>query len=169
MAKKLKLISQQKGWLLGKNDRNEYAYLQPFQWDCGWYWGGGYIEWYRQNRSWGAHTHFSGLSKTERYDGSKQVWVREDHNIFDGFKKHIPVRAITDAQLWRLCDLMVQFYALKEAAEVYQHGGHMTSQGRTEAEIDKGMAAKINLHIELDIIPEVKKIFEPVAEVKKAA
>lgn len=166
MAKKL--ISRHPGWLLGKNGQNEYVYLEQFKWDCGWYWAVGYLTWYRRNQTWGAHTHFNGLAKVEKYNIEKNVWEREDHNLYDGFKKNIPVMMISDKQLWRLCDLMIQFYALREAAEVYQYGGHMTSDGRTEAEFDKEMAAKINKHIETVIIPEVKKVFEPVVEAKEA-
>lgn len=167
MAKKL--ISRHKGWLLGKNKRNEYCYLEPFSWDCGWYWGGGYLEWYRQNRSWGAHTHFDGLAKFEHYDSEKGVWIKEEFNLYDGFKKHIPIPAITDKQIWRLCDLMIQFYAFKQAAACFLHGGHMTSDGRTDAEIDKETADMMNAHIKNVIIPEVKKVFELVAVVKEAA
>ena len=54
---------------------------------------------------------------------------------------------------------MKQFYAYREAAECFTHGGNYTSDGATEAEIDTDMAAKINKHIKDVIIPEVRGLF----------
>lgn len=133
-------------YFLGKNKDGERYYMEDFSWDCGWYWAGGYIKIYGEYcKNWNTHTHFDNF-------GDNSL------NLFDKVKKEIPELNITDDDLWRLCDLMTQFYAHKESAECFQYGGHYTSEGRTKKEINKAMADKINKHIELVIIPEVRKL-----------
>lgn len=129
-------------WLLGKNSYGENIYLRDFTWDCGWYWSGGYLG----NRN--CHYHFESYGK--------------DTNYFDGFKKDIVESNLTDKQLWRLCDLMKQFYAYKNAAECFQYGGHYTAEDRSPSEIVKDNADLINKHIETVIIPEVRNLMNSV-------
>jgi hypothetical protein len=56
--------------------------------------------------------------------------------------------------------LFKQFYVLKAAAEVFQHGGHCTSDGRNPAEINLEMAKALNKHIEGVIILEIRKALD---------
>ena len=80
-------------------------------------------------------------------------------NIFD---KGIP---ITQNQRWVVRDLFKQAYALKDAAEIYQYGGHQTTRpGITDCIKNLEMAALINKDLEtvLDkvwdfLLNEVKK------------
>lgn len=162
--------------LLGYTKKSQYGtrravYLQGFKWDCGWYWGGGYIG----NKDF--HAHFDGAfldvpdirghslgnfvtpwQKLEEYQKGSAVVITNGASIWedvgtflDDSPKHI------SENWWRIKDLFKQFYALKESAEVFQHGGHCTPKGRTDKEIDAGMAEKINLHIATVIIPEICK------------
>jgi hypothetical protein len=139
-------------------------YLEDFTWECGWYWGGGYVE--EPNRPGGAitdiraHYHFDGFGfYPDCWDGTTHI-PGARCNLYDGFRARISRTPLSEAEVWRLCDLMKQFYAYKAAAEAFQYGGHMISNGRTEAEIKPDMAAAINRHIEEVIIPEVRKLFD---------
>lgn len=89
--------------LLGRID-NEPIYLYKHRWDCGWYWGMGYIG----NRN--LHYHIESLI-TGEYEVDK---------IFQETK-------LTQTQWWIIRDLFIQAYTLKKAAEVYRYGGHQTS------------------------------------------
>lgn len=158
--------------LLGYTKRAQYGrrepvYLEGFKWDCGWYWGGGYIG----NKNF--HAHFDGAfldvpdirghvlgnfitpwqPKTENsvvVSNGCSIW--ENITTFlDDVPPHISNR------FWRIKDLYKQFYKLREAAEVFQHGGHCTSEGRNPAELNKEMAKMINDHIYAVIIPEIIK------------
>ena len=100
------------------------------------------------------------------YNIDKQVLESKSYNYFDGFKAHFSETPLTDKQLWRLCDLMKQFYALRESAEVFQYGGHYTNDDRNPLEINKEMADKINEHIKNVIIPEVRKLMDEVKQNK---
>jgi hypothetical protein len=66
---------------LGTND-GESIYLSAPRWDCGWYWGFGYLGNSR------CHYHVDGLTKREWYDFEKDCWRTEHMNLYDGFKKH---------------------------------------------------------------------------------
>jgi len=126
-------------WYIGSVDgRREYLY--DFSWDCGWYWGGGYLG--------NEHCHHH----VDSIDQGKNI------NMFDAFKKYYTNLVFTDNQLWRFCDLFIQFYAYRKAAECFHSGGHMTSQGRTDLEINKENEQMLNEHIKLVIIPEIQKL-----------
>lgn len=142
-------------FLLGSDGgRHGNVYLRDFSWDCDWYWGGGYI------KASNEHSHFNQFYKL--------YGTTEECNLYDGFKSRIIEPALLDKYIWRLCDLMRQFYAFKDAAECFQYGGHYSSFNRNPNEIDKAMAAKINEHIKNVIIPEVHKVFADNARDKEA-
>ena len=136
-----------KKWYIGTSDSGR-EYLSDFSWDCGWYWSGGYLG----NRN--LHHHFKGLN-----EGRNQ-------NMFDAFKRYFKTSVFDDNEsaLWRLCDLMKQFYSYRDAAECFLHGGHYTSEGRTDAELQPMAATVINSHIEDVIIPEVRKLMNEVSK-----
>ena len=154
---------------LGKTkDDNSSVYLEGFSWDCDWYWGGGYLG----NRSF--HTHFDGCfldSVDVRghclgnfvspwYEGrcpENSTEISNGCSVWEGLGFFLDNPQFTDNEWWRIKDLYKQFYSLREAADTFQYGGHCTSGGRNEAEINLPMAKQINDHIENVIIPEIKK------------
>ena len=112
---------------LGNTTEYGRLYLSKHSWDCGWYWGFGYIGNSR------LHMHIDSLINGE-YDVNK---------IFDGST------GITQDQWWIIRDLFRQAYALKAAAEVYQYGGHQTTKpGITDCIKNLEMAAQINKDLE---------------------
>jgi len=103
--------------LIGKRD-GKNIYLSSPSWDCGWYWGFGYLG----NND--CHYHVDGLTKHENYNFETKSFQYEFTNLFDGFKKHFGNSLIVrDSQLWKLCELFKTFYVLKETAEVLGRGG----------------------------------------------
>ena len=107
---------------IGERDGKK-IYLSAPRWDCGWYWGFGYLG--NEN----CHYPVDGLTKHESYDFDKNVWKYEFTNLYDGFKKHFGNSLIVrDSQLWKLAELFKTFYTLRETAEVLGRGGsHYTS------------------------------------------
>jgi hypothetical protein len=57
----MKTLSNYEKILLGYNN-NEPIYLSPPSWDCGWYWGFGYLG----NKN--CHYHVDGLTKIQSQD-----------------------------------------------------------------------------------------------------
>lgn len=124
---------------LGRSkEQGSAVWLYDFSYDCDWYWGGGYLG----NNN--LHYHLESYMKKGM---SFHETLKAD---FKGLDEKL--------DLWRFCDLFIQFYAYKKAAECFQYGGHQTSRGRTEAEINKTMADRINSHIKNVIIPEIYKV-----------
>jgi len=163
--------------LLGYTKRKQYGerrpvYLEGFEWSCNWYWGGGYIG----NKNF--HAHFDGAFLDtpdirghvlgnfvtpwtvagEFQNKESMVVVSNGCSVWEDittFLDDVPETIATN--WWRLKDLYKQFYTLRDAAEVFQHGGHCTGEGRTEKEINKEQADTINKHIGQVIIPEICK------------
>ena len=95
-------------YLLGIDAEGKKHYLEKASWDCGWYWGFGYIHTFT-SRDFGMCYHFDGFEKKS--------------NMYDGFKKAFTDSVLTDSELWKLCELMKTFYVLKNTAEVLGRGG----------------------------------------------
>ena len=126
------------------SSQSDIEYLRDFSWDCEWYWSGGYLG----NKN--LHHHFSGLNRNK------------NQNMYDAFNEYYTHTKLTDSQLWRLCDLLAQFYSHTKSAECFQYGGHYSSSGRNENEIKIDFAKDINTHIKEVIIPEVRKLLQNV-------
>lgn len=102
--------SKYKKVFLGVNKDKERIWLSPPSWDCGHYWGWGYIG------NDGLHYHLSSLFKTK--------------NMHDGLMEEFPIgfTSISDKDLWTFCELIRTFYHFREIAEVYNRGGsHYTT------------------------------------------
>jgi hypothetical protein len=125
--------------LLGENN-GEKIYLSPPSWDCGWYWGFGYLG----NKD--CHYHVDGLKKIETYDHKKQVWNYELVNLYEGFKRHFgKTLRVRESKLWTLAELFETFYTLKETAEVLGRGGsHLTSNPCKDIIINENEVKRIN-------------------------
>ena len=113
---------------LGNTTEYGRLYLSKHSWDCGWYWGFGYI----------------GNSRLQMHIDSLINGEYDVNKIFDGSTR------ITQDQWWIIRDLFRQAYALKAAAEVYQYGGHQTTRpGMTDRIKNLEMAARINKDLEI--------------------
>ena len=157
-------------WYLGKlKGTQERVYLEDFSWDCDLYWGGGYIG----NKD--LHCHFDSCfietpdirghplgpfvtpwTIVPEYIKSAKV-VSNGCSVWESLDFFLDDAQYTAKQWWRIKDLFKQFYKLRDAAEIFQYGGHCTSDSRNPLELNKEMADKINKHIELVIIPEIRK------------
>lgn len=147
---------------------SENVYLNGFSWDCDWYYGGGYIG----NKKFHAHFDSAFLDVPDVRGHSLgnfcQVWENEkvkkgytalknSTSIWESLDFFLDDAQYTEKEWWRIKDVFKQFYLLRDAAEVFQYGGHCTNDKRNEKEINKPMARAINKHIQDIIIPEVIK------------
>lgn len=111
---------------VGKIDTSR-IYLYKHKWDCNWYWSLGYLG--NDN----LHFHLESLLQNET-----NVNV-----IFNETK-------LSQDQWWIIRDLFIQAYALKKCAEVYQYGGHQTTEkGITDIIKNKDKADAINKDLEI--------------------
>lgn len=114
-------------YLLGKDKDGVNYWLEAPSWDCGWYWGFGYVETYTNNnhpnkaKDIESHQHFDGL------------FFNKNKNGYDAYKDFFAEITVSDKELWQLLELMKTFYCLKETAEVLGRGGsHYTANPVSE-------------------------------------
>lgn len=94
--------------LLGRIN-NENIYLSRHTWDCGWYWGFGYVG------NFNYHFHIDSLINERDYGGN---FPSTDVNkVFENPE-------FTQNQWWVIRDLFIQAYSLKETAACFRYGGH---------------------------------------------
>jgi hypothetical protein len=113
--------------LLGIND-GENIYLSDPTWDCGWYWGFGYLG----NKN--CHYHLSGLPKQYNTDMKTAL----DLHFGDTLR-------IAPSEKWLFAELVQTAYALKETAEVLGRGGsHLTTNTLCELIKNPAEVERIN-------------------------
>jgi len=129
--------------LLGRVD-GELIYLSKPSFDCGWYWGFGYLG----NRN--CHYHVDGLMD------------KHNTNLFDAFKAEFgDSLVISDVDLWVISELFMTFYTLKSTAEVLGRGGsHMTTNPLSKLIINKNEVKRINEVLLPHVFVEIYKILD---------
>ena len=132
--------------LLGKDSEGTSYYLADASWDCGWYWGYGYI----QTRD--SHQHADG----KFYDEGNEYG---DTNIFTG--GFLVEKTFNESQGWKLRELMATFYQLKHQAELVGRGGmYITSNPLQDMLKDEKQAKHINEVQIPAITAEITKILK---------
>lgn len=115
-------------------------YLTAPSWDCGWYWGFGYLG----NKD--CHYHVDGLCKNK--------------NLHDALIEHFNDDFILrKSDIWTFAELFSTFYKLKETAEVLGRGGsHYTTNPCKDIIINKEEVERINNIVLPQIFEEIYKI-----------
>lgn len=156
-------------YLLGE-DRNGIKYwLESPTWDCGWYWGFGYVETYTNNDNPGkskdiqSHSHISGFyGSQDIYDFEKQCFRKGEyiHNLHD--TPSLVSTTFTDKEGWTLTELFRTFYHLRESAELFGRGGmHTTTNPCAEILTNKEWAEHINKVLIPKITEAIINILKP--------
>ena len=122
---------------LGYNSRFGSTSLTKHSWDCGWYWGFGYLG--NKNCHW--HTNSRIHQNRNEYDFKS--------SDFTQIKTHFQTTWLTQNQWWILRDLFIQAYALKKAAECFVYGGYQTSDAKDYRITDSELAKTINSKLEI--------------------
>ena len=146
-----------KVYLIGMNMDGDYIWLEEPKWDCGWYWGFGYIETYTNNKhpekskDIDSHSHFNScIAGYKHKDGE---YIHHPHANPD-----LAITTLTPRESWLLAEYMKTYYTLKESAGVFNRGGsHLTScDDQRDLIQDKGIEDKINTHS----LPELFKLID---------
>lgn len=159
-------------YLVGQEPDGTLVWLEAPSWDCGWYWGFGYMETYTNNlhperaKDITSHSHWEGfLGRQEKYDFTKGCWVLDNeyrHHIKESLKLSDCV--LTEDESWEISDLMKRFYTLRETAEILHSGtGHLTSRGEHKTKNDEMLKWLNEVEIPT-IMSAVIKILSPDGE-----
>lgn len=162
------LISKEKShafkkdvYLLGMDSEGIRYWLEAATWDCGWYWGFGYVETYQNNRMPDKARDIDSHQHIDSGFTGKIDWKGEYiHNIFD-----CPVftsTTFTSDEGWKLSELFKTFYTLKETAEMFHRGGASLTtnplQGLLKNEAEE---IRINKVLLPAVFAEIYNILEP--------
>jgi len=156
MKKETNFAFRKKIWLLGKRKKDgRNVYLEAPSWDCGWYWGFGYLETYTNNkqpqRAKDIYTH-------SHFDGDI---INGRSNTYNNFKEYFEETPLSDDEIWKLCDYMKTFYTLKETAAIFGRGySHFTEKAKIDEIHQQGLADDINKIYLPKLFENITKIFE---------
>lgn len=136
-------------YYLGKTKTGYKVYLEKPSWDCGWYWGFGYLNFYnlKGRPTLQIFTHWDTIVKESNTDAHSA--------IKDLFKQ----LTISDDKLWKLCDYMKSFYTLKSMSNlVYCGGSNYTSNLDVKLK-DDTLYQKINKEMLPAIFEAIDNLF----------
>ena len=123
-------------YLIAKDTEGVLYWLEAPSFDCGWYWGFGYIESYTDNKrpdlseDINTHQHFSSLSK-----GYNNIC---DNPYFTDF-------TFTKEEGKIVTDLFTEFYKLREEADAAYRKDEVTYKKLIDIELPKVMNEIINI------------------------
>lgn len=140
-------------FLLGRDKDGTNYWLEEASWDCEWYWGGGYVETYTNNRNpkkskdIQSHTHFDTLFfNVGKYD-------------YDLFNELFVEHPFTKDEVHKILGLMREFYTVRKYSDLL----HASSMYCTENPV----SAVIKSEEEYNIINKtvIPKIMEELYKV----
>lgn len=141
-------------YLLGETADGTRYYLEQAKFDCGWYWGGGYVETYTNNRfpelskDIDSHQHFDSL-----------FFHNPNKNGYDAFKDFFAETPFTDKEVWEIVELMRSFYIAREYSDMIHRGGaHYTENPAKEIIKNDEEYDRINKTVIPAIMSELYKI-----------
>ena len=142
-------------YLLGKDSDGILYWLEAAGWDCDWYWGGGYVKSYTNNKHPEnakdiiSHQHFDSLFFNNRTDE------------YAAFKEFFSETPFTDSEIWKLLELMKAFYIARKYSDmIHQGGAYYTTNPAKEAIQNPTEYDRINKEMIPAIMQEIYKIME---------
>ena len=142
-------------YYLGQDNNGQNYYLESARFDCGWYWGIGYIESFSNNRN---PAKSRDISSHEHFDSK----ILDRKGIgFDNFKQIFPQNPFTDSEIWKICELMKSAYIARNYSDMlYRGGAHYTNNPAKEIIQNETEYDRINKVVLPAIMDELYKILE---------
>jgi hypothetical protein len=139
-------------YLLGADKNGAWYWLEAPSWDCGCYWGFGYIETYTRNKQ----PQYSKDITSHSHANNFMNWCIE----WNGKASILKETTFTQDEAWKLCELFKRFYLFKDLAELYYHGSaHITSSCYSMQ--DEVKAEEINKQVLPQIMDNIINILKP--------
>lgn len=154
MKKQTTTAFNKKIYLLGADKEGVKYWLEAPSWDCGWYWGFGYVETYTNNkfpskaRDIKSHQHFDSLFLKNSIGCA-----------FDAFNEFFKETTLSNDEIWILVDYMKSFYNLMESARTLGAGySYMTERAKIEEVKNVEIVKEINERILPAIFEKIDKL-----------
>ena len=104
-------------YLLGEDGEGIKYWLEAPSWDCGWYWGFGYIKSYEQNH---APSKARDIDSHQHAGDFHKKWWNDEKAI-------LKITTFTEKEGWELSELFARFEILRECAGLFGQGGAQIS------------------------------------------
>jgi len=137
-------------FLLGEDEEGTKYWLEAPSWDCGHYWGFGYIETYMRNNS---PQSSGGISSHEHAENFYSKWWGNDDS-------RLKNTTFTEKEGWRIAELFKRFEILKKTAELFKTGGARVS-GVDKYMKNEKLATEINKVLLPKVMNEICEILTP--------
>jgi len=146
MKKRADKAFGKKVYLLGEDEDGVKHWLEEPSWDCGWYWGFGYIETYKNNLN-------PNLSRDINSHSHATNFMSEYFIEWNGSIPILKNRVFNDKEGWELSELFSQFYFLRDAAENFSKGKCNCANAKVSLWKKPNLVKEINKKL----IPEITK------------
>lgn len=147
MKKEIKKVFGHNYYLLGKRKEDgQKVWLEEGHFDCGWYYGLGYVEIFNKNYTdIEEHTHFDCLFLTNK--------------IYDSFVDYFQETTLNDKEIWKLLENMKALYTIRDYSDLLHLGGaHITQNDNKEIIKNDAEYKRINDVVIPTLLNEVYKI-----------
>lgn len=144
-----------KCFLLGQDKDGINYFLEAATWDCEWYWSGGCVRTYTNNRN-------PIISKDiENHEYFDNLFFNGGKNGYYSFKEFFPVSPFTDSEILKICELMGSFYIAQKYSTMIRRGGaHYTKNPAAEIIKSEDEYKRINNIVIPAIMESLYKILE---------
>jgi len=140
-------------YLLGKDSDGILYWLEQPKWDCGWYWGFGYIETYQNNRLPSKASDIESHSHADNF-------MRDYFTEWNGSTPILAETTFSEKEGWELSELFKRFYTLRECAGMFGRGGCHVS-GTSDYLKDEKLAKRINEELIPKVTARIIEILTP--------
>lgn len=141
-------------YLLGTDADGIKYWLEAPSWDCGWYWGFGYIETYTNN---GSPSNSKDILSHQHADNFMSKWFKS----WNGSKPILENTTFTEKEGWELSELFEQFYFLQKAAENFARGKCHVDNAQVNSWENKPLAEEINKKHIPNVTARILQILTP--------
>ena len=121
LNKKVVNVFGRNNYLLGEDEDGIRYYLEESSFDCGWYWGIGYIETFTNNRQ---PTRSVDIMSHEHFDNK---FMRGGY--VDGYEKFFKKSTLDRHQIYKLFELMEVAYTLSHMAGISETSPNRENDG----------------------------------------
>ncbi len=142
-------------YLLGQDIDGINYWLEAPKWDCGWYWGFGYIETYSNNN-------VPNRAKDIDSHSHAHKFMSEYFTEWNGSKPILSNKTFNDSEGWELSELFEQFYFLRSAAENFGRGKCHTSDTKINTWKKPELVKEINDKLIPEVTARILEILTPI-------
>ena len=155
MLEKKKINKFGEHYLLGIDSDGIKHWLEKPSWQCGWYWGIGYVHTFTNNNN-------PEQSKDIQIHYHFKNFENDNRNIYDGFKEKFTESVLSDKELWTFCELMKSAYILRSYSDMlYLGGAHYTKNPKKDLIKNPAEYERINKIVLPTIFDEIDKLLTP--------